>query len=101
MHAQQSSGARNREAALQPVLSRPHQLLHQLAVCAQFAGLLLSAHADHPVLKPAACRGHKQVVLSIRGTSSVADLVTDAVMHPEPIGDWLPAEFSKVWHPVG
>ena len=39
------------------------------------------------------------MVLAIRGTSSVADLVTDAVMHPEPIGDWLPAEYSKVLAP--
>ena len=41
-------------------------------------------------------RPHRQVVLAIRGTSSVADLVTDAVMHPEHIGEWLPSEFRSV-----
>ena len=30
------------------------------------------------------------MVVAIRGTSSLADLVTDAVVHPEAIDDWLP-----------
>ena len=31
------------------------------------------------------------MIVAIRGTSSLADLVTDAVVHPEAIDDWLPA----------
>ncbi|KAK9821582.1 hypothetical protein WJX81_008445 [Elliptochloris bilobata] len=35
-------------------------------------------------------RKRRAVVVAIRGTSSLADLVTDAVVHPEAIDDWLP-----------
>ncbi len=41
-------------------------------------------------------RKRKAVVVSIRGTMSLADIVTDAVVHPEGIDDWLPPVFSKV-----
>jgi len=34
-------------------------------------------------------------VVAIRGTSSLADLVTDAVVHPEAIDDWLPPAQAK------
>lgn len=36
-------------------------------------------------------REKKKVVVAVRGTSSIADLVTDAVVHPEPMEDWIPA----------
>jgi hypothetical protein len=35
-------------------------------------------------------------VVAIRGTMSMADVVTDAVVHPEGIDDWLPPKLSKV-----
>lgn len=41
-------------------------------------------------------RHRKAVVLALRGTMSMADVVTDAVVHPEPIDDWLPPRFSRV-----
>ena len=31
-----------------------------------------------------------------RGTISVADLVTDAVLYPEPLDEWLPDEIKQV-----
>jgi hypothetical protein len=40
-------------------------------------------------------RKRKAVVVAIRGTMSLADIVTDAVVHPEGIDDWLPPAFSK------
>lgn len=43
-----------------------------------------------------ACRKRKAVVLALRGTMSMADIVTDAVAHPEQIDDWLPPHFAKV-----
>ena len=30
------------------------------------------------------------MVVAIRGTQSIADLVTDAVVHPEPMESWVP-----------
>ena len=36
------------------------------------------------------------MVLALRGTMSMADIVTDAVAHPEQIDDWLPPRFAKV-----
>ena len=42
------------------------------------------------------CRGKKTVVVAIRGTVSLADLVTDAVVHPEPLHNWLSAATRKV-----
>ena len=42
------------------------------------------------------CRKRKAVVLALRGTMSMADIVTDAVAHPEQIDDWLPPTFAKV-----
>ena len=42
------------------------------------------------------CRKRKAVVVAIRGTMSMADVVTDAVVHPEGIDDWLPPKLSKV-----
>jgi hypothetical protein len=36
------------------------------------------------------CREKKSVVVAIRGTQSIADLVTDAVVHPEPMESWVP-----------
>ncbi len=41
------------------------------------------------------CRKRKAVVLALRGTMSMADIVTDAVAHPEQIDDWLPPHFAK------
>lgn len=41
-------------------------------------------------------RKRKAVVLALRGTMSMADIVTDAVAHPEQIDDWLPPRFAKV-----
>ena len=41
-------------------------------------------------------RHRKAVVLALRGRMSMADVVTDAVVHPEPIDDWLPPKFSQV-----
>lgn len=38
---------------------------------------------------------HKKVVLSIRGTSSLADLITDAVVYPMPVDSWLSAEVKR------
>lgn len=35
-------------------------------------------------------------MVAIRGTMSMADVVTDAVVHPEGIDDWLPPAFSEV-----
>ena len=35
-------------------------------------------------------REKKKVVVAIRGTQSIADLVTDAVVHPEPMDSWVP-----------
>lgn len=35
-------------------------------------------------------REKKSVVVAIRGTQSIADLVTDAVVHPEPMESWVP-----------
>ena len=43
-----------------------------------------------------ACRKRKAVVLALRGTMSMADIVTDAVAHPEQIDNWLPPHFAKV-----
>lgn len=48
------------------------------------------AEALHDGLRPARRRKRRTVVVAIRGTSSLADLVTDAVVHPEAIDDWLP-----------
>jgi len=42
------------------------------------------------------CRKREAVVVAIRGTMSMADVVTDAVVHPEGIDDWLPPAFSEV-----
>lgn len=33
------------------------------------------------------------MVVAIRGTQSIADLVTDAVVHPEPMDSWVPQVF--------
>ena len=44
----------------------------------------------HDGLRPALRRKRRTVVVAIRGTSSLADMVTDAVVHPEAIDDWLP-----------
>ncbi|KAK9829311.1 hypothetical protein WJX72_005111 [[Myrmecia] bisecta] len=40
-------------------------------------------------------RPTRTVVVAIRGTVSIADLVTDAVVHPECINSWLPKGFRK------
>lgn len=45
-------------------------------------------------------RERKAVVVAIRGTMSIADVVTDAVVHPEDINDWLPPKFSRVRNAV-
>lgn len=37
----------------------------------------------------------KSVVVAIRGTQSIADLVTDAVVHPEPMESWVPQDYVK------
>jgi hypothetical protein len=37
----------------------------------------------------------KAVVLALRGTIGITDLVTDAVVHPENIDDWLPDEVAE------
>ena len=37
----------------------------------------------------------RAVVISLRGTIGIADLVTDAVVHPEKIDDWLPSEVAE------
>lgn len=42
------------------------------------------------------CRDRKTVVVAIRGTMSMADLVTDAVVHPEALAGWLPKATRKV-----
>lgn len=47
------------------------------------------------------CRKTKTVVVAIRGTMSLADLVTDAVVHPEPLTSWLPTATRKVGPIVG
>ncbi len=39
------------------------------------------------------CREKKSVVVAIRGTQSIADLVTDAVVHPESMESWVPQVF--------
>lgn len=44
------------------------------------------------------CRERKAVVLAIRGTSSLADVVTDAVVRPAPVDDWLPEQYKSVRH---
>lgn len=31
-----------------------------------------------------------------RGTISVADLVTDAIVYPQPLDDWLPQDIKQV-----
>ena len=36
------------------------------------------------------CRKLKKIILALRGTMTIADLVTDAVCHPEPLDSWLP-----------
>ena len=47
--------------------------------------------------KPAwICRKCKAVVVAIRGTMSLADLVTDAVVEPHHLKDWMPAATRKV-----
>ena len=38
----------------------------------------------------------KSVVVSIRGSVSSADWVTDMLGVPEPLGDWLPQSFRDV-----
>ena len=38
----------------------------------------------------------KSVVLSIRGTVSVADLATDMLADPEPMEEWLPDTMTQV-----
>lgn len=38
----------------------------------------------------------KKIVLGIRGTSSLADIITDAVVHPDNIDDWVPKDFKQV-----
>jgi len=38
------------------------------------------------------------VVLSIRGTVSVADLATDMLADPEPMEEWLPDTMTEVGH---
>ncbi|KAL3137504.1 hypothetical protein ABBQ38_004792 [Trebouxia sp. C0009 RCD-2024] len=43
----------------------------------------------------------KKVVVAIRGTQSIADLVTDAVVHPEPMDSWVPQDFLKKNGPLG
>lgn len=45
---------------------------------------------------PLICRKTKSVVVAIRGTMSLADLVTDAVVHPECLSGWLPVVTRKV-----
>ncbi|KAK9811146.1 hypothetical protein WJX73_006499 [Symbiochloris irregularis] len=40
-------------------------------------------------------RDRKAVVLAIRGTSSLADVVTDAVVRPAPMQDWLPEQYKS------
>lgn len=42
-------------------------------------------------------REKKKVVVALRGTQSIADLVTDAVVHPEPMEDWIPT--VSPWSP--
>ena len=41
-------------------------------------------------------RKTRSVVVAIRGTMSLADLVTDAVVHPECLSGWMPVESRKV-----
>eukprot|EP00891_Asterochloris_glomerata_P004182 jgi/Astpho2/4182/Aster-x1205 len=38
----------------------------------------------------------KKIILALRGTMTVADLVTDAVCHPEPLDSWLPDEVVEL-----
>ncbi|KAK9831061.1 hypothetical protein WJX74_001575 [Apatococcus lobatus] len=40
-------------------------------------------------------RVKKKIVLGIRGTSSLADIITDAVVHPDNIDDWVPKDFKQ------
>jgi hypothetical protein len=44
-------------------------------------------------------RDTKTVVVAIRGTMSLADLVTDAVVHPESLAAWMPTATRKVPFP--
>ena len=51
-------------------------------VLAHLPYLIALDHAEHAV------------VIAVRGTIGVADLVTDAVVYPEQINDWLPPEVA-------
>jgi len=37
----------------------------------------------------------RAVVIALRGTIGITDLVTDAVVHPDKIDDWLPSEIAE------
>ncbi|EFN60123.1 expressed protein, partial [Chlorella variabilis] len=50
------------------------------------------AHLPYMVV---ADHGRRAVVLAIRGTISIADLVTDAVVYPEPLDSFLPQEIKE------
>jgi len=103
--------------SLKPKLERPHGILDILAACSlsgppdpqtqiframrQMEALeeeeevqLLHLNCSNAVLTHlpymiALDHRKKAVVLAVRGTFSIADLVTDAVVYPEPIDEWL------------
>lgn len=70
----------------------PISAKHFVCLEAPWPGL----HGSHGLLSY--CRKNKAVVVAIRGTMSLADLVTDAVVHPESLAEWLPAATRKVSH---
>ena len=55
-----------------------------------------TAHAGERTSFAYSCRKTQTVVVAIRGTMSLADLVTDAVVHPECLSGWLPVKTRKV-----
>lgn len=75
-------------AVLQDCMERLHELVH--------AGCTRKLPVWQACSWAAYCRKRKSVVVAIRGTMSMADVVTDAVVHPEGIDDWLPPALSKV-----
>ena len=38
----------------------------------------------------------RSVVVGVRGTATMEDIVTDSVAQPEPLQDWLPEDIHKV-----
>ena len=67
------------------------------------------SHSPHDSTQVRACAGalpymitldsHRGcVVLSLRGTLTMQDLVTDLILDPVPLDTWLPAAFLQVGH---